>query len=473
MRRLSVRLTLWHSLLFMASAVTLLVLTYVLLQNRAVETERYVVESRLNQYVSVYKTDGIEGVRHLATLRRSRAQQAFFVRVANAQNDTVFLRHPEDWAEFRPEAMSKLPLPRAGERKWRTRQSDDGTQLIFASELLPDGGVLSVGKSNEELLDLLADYRRISVIVMLIVAPLSFAGGAFLSVRALRPVQHLTQAAERIIETNRFDARVPSPGSRDELDALVHVFNNMLQRIDALILGMRESLDNVAHDLRTPLTRLRHKAQAAIEASHENQAAADCKNCNAAVEALADCVEEADRVGVMLNTLMDISEAEAGLKKLELKPLQAGKLIEEVIESYSEFAADREVTVTAEVPKDIQVNADAGSLFRVFANLLDNAIKYTSSGGSVRITAQRDGAENASGARSVEIRFADTGMGISPEDLPRVWERLFRGNRSRTERGLGLGLSFVRAIVTAHGGTVALESKPGAGTTVIVKLAAV
>jgi len=252
LRRLSVRLTLWHSLLFMASALALLALTYVLLRNRAAATEHYVIESRTNQYVSEYVRAGIEGVRHLATLRRGRAQQAFFVRVGDAENRTVFLRHAEDWAEFRPEGLASEPLPPRGERTWQARPSADGTQLMFASERLPDGGVLQVGKSNEELIDLLADYRWSSLLVFLICVPASFAGGAFVTSRMLRPVQHLTRAAQEIVETNRLDARVPSPGSGDELDALVHIFNKMISRIETLVRGMRESLDNVAHDLRTP-----------------------------------------------------------------------------------------------------------------------------------------------------------------------------------------------------------------------------
>src|SRR5687768_14971677 len=129
-RRLSVRLTLWHSLLFLGSALALLALTYMLLRNRADATEHYVIESRLNQYASEYKRAGLEGVRHLATLRRGRAQQAFFVRVGDRNNQTAFLRHADDWAEFDPERLNGQPLPLPHQRSWQTLPSNDGTKLL-------------------------------------------------------------------------------------------------------------------------------------------------------------------------------------------------------------------------------------------------------------------------------------------------------------------------------------------------------
>jgi signal transduction histidine kinase len=464
-RRLSVRLTLWHSFLFMLSAVALLVLTYFLLRNRAIATEHYVLESRLNQYTSEYKRAGLEGVRHLATLRRGRAQGAFFVRVGDAANQMVFLRYADDWAEFHPDQLNGQPLSPPGIRTWQTLSSEDGTKLNITAERMPDGSVVQVGKANEEVIDLLGTYRRTALLVFLLAVPLSFAGGAFVTSRALRPVQDLTRAAQEIVETDRFDARVPSPGTRDELDALVQLFNRMLGRIDALVRGMRESIDNVAHELRTPWTRLRHKAQVVIEASQENVASAPCPTCRRAVEALADCVEEADRVSTILNTLVDIAEAEAGLARLEMKPAPVGPLVADAVESYAEWAEERKIAVAVEIPSELRVRADATALFRVFANLLDNAIKYTPADGRVRITAERRG-------NFVEIRFADTGIGISEEDLPRIWDRHFRSSRGRGERGLGLGLSFVQAIVAAHGGTAAAEANPGAGCTMKLSLPA-
>jgi signal transduction histidine kinase len=450
------RLTLWHSLLFLVSALALLATTYALLSNRAYANERDAIAFRLRQYESEYVNGGVAAIQRLAALRKGRAQKAFFVRVADAGNVAIFRREPEDWAEFSPAQLDGQPLPPEDGHEWLTLRSRNGTQLLLASQRLPDGGVLQVGKTSEQLDEVLAEYRRSALLVLLIFVPASFAGGAFLASRALRPVHHLTMAAQNIVTTGRFDARVPAPGSRDELDALVRVFNEMLERIDTLVRGMRDSLDNVAHDLRTPLTRLRIRAQSAL-------AAPACNRCEPALEALAGCLEDSERVGAMLDTLMEIAETEAGLAKFDRKPVRLDEVVRNVVNAYVEFAEDRRVLVTTALPDSLVVPADPNALFRVFANLLDNAIKYTGPGGSVRIDARRE-------PNGVRVFIQDTGAGISPEDLPRIWDRLFRSDRSRSERGLGLGLSFVRAIVHAHGGRVEISSELGVGTTVAVKL---
>jgi signal transduction histidine kinase len=278
-------------------------------------------------------------------------------------------------------------------------------------------------------------------------------------------VQHLTNVVQEVVRTNSLDARVPSEGSRDELNALVQLFNQMLGRIESLVRGMRESLDNVAHDLRTPLTRLRHKDQTAIQSVDDLSTRNDCPGCQVAIEKFADCVEEADRISQILNTLVDIAEAEARIGKIEHAATALDKVVRDGVDSYTEFAEASRVTVISRVPAGVLVSIDDTALFRVIANLIDNAIKYTPGGGSVTINAEARGSV-------VEMRVTDTGVGIAPEDLPRVWDRLFRSDRSRSQRGMGLGLSLVRAIVESCGGRVAAECNPEAGTTIRVTLPA-
>jgi signal transduction histidine kinase len=215
--------------------------------------------------------------------------------------------------------------------------------------------------------------------------------------------------------------------------------------------------------LRTPLTRLRHKAQTAIQSVDDLPTHGDCPGCQLAIEKFADCVEETDRISQILNTLVDIAEAEARIGKVERAATALDKVVRDSVDSYTEFAEASQVTVTSQVPAGILVSIDNTELFRVIANLIDNAIKYTPAGGSVTIDADVRG-------NVVDVRVTDTGVGIAPEDLPRVWERLFRSDRSRSQRGMGLGLSLVRAIVESCGGSVGAESQGGAGTTIRVTL---
>jgi signal transduction histidine kinase len=456
LRRLGIRLTFWHALLFLAAALIVLSLNYLVTKKQLDTQERDLIDSRLNQYTGEYERGGLGAIQILSAIRKGREQQSSFVRVADSRNRTRFLRHANDWAEFMPSRLEMMPPNVSVPRGWMTLESKTGTILLIEYTWLSDGSLLEVGKSTEGMQGVLAGFRTTILVVLLIVLPASVAGGAFLATRALRPLQHLTAAAEKIVATATFDARVPSEGTGDELDALVQVFNKMLSRIELLIRGMSESLDNVAHDLRTPMTRLRQKAQAAIEADADLETTRD---------ALADCVEEAERVMTLLNTLMDISEAESGLIQFQRLPVKVADVVHTVIDSYAEVADEKGVTVHVEIPFTLCVTGDASALRRAFANLLDNAIKYTPSGGRVSITGRRAG-------QHAVIDFSDTGCGISTEDLPRIWDRLFRGDKSRSERGLGLGLSFVRAIIESHEGTVTVTSQLDAGTTAGILLRA-
>jgi signal transduction histidine kinase len=382
-----------------------------------------------------------------ALVREIRRTQAttpgpLFVRTLGRRQDVVFLSMPDEWRRF---DLSQLRTPAlSGEQTWATLRTDDGEVLEVASVRLPDGTLFQVGRSAERRRELLARFRRVLLIDLLSIVAIGLAGGAVLTTSALQPLRSLAETVRGILRTGRTDARVPVQETGDALAELGRLVNAMLDRIDAVIAGMRGALDNVAHDLRTPMTRLRGIAEQAL-ASNDPATLRD---------ALADTIEESERVMAMLSTLMDISEAETGTMRLRRETTDIADLVRQTVELYEDVAEDKGVSIDIAIEGDVRADVDRNRMRQVLANLIDNAVKYTPEGGRVEIGARPE-------EGGVRITVADTGIGIAADELPRIWDRLYRGDKSRAERGLGLGLSLVRAIVQAHGGRVSVSSTPG------------
>jgi len=450
-KTLGFRLTFWYSAIFILSFLILSVISYLFVFS-SIRDNRAAIKAELSEYVSLAERDGIEAIQ-IASRKQAKPSRrnSFFVRLVDPDNTTLFLSNPRLWQPF----DLTRPQDQVLEGQWHYYTSKrDGDLLEVASARLRDNKLLQVGKSIQDRDDVLEHFRDTLLATIIPMVLIGFAGGAFLAFRALRPIRNLSGVARSIVDTARFDARVPDSKSGDELNELVVLFNQMLEKIETLIRGLKDSLDNVAHDLRTPVTRFRGTAEEALRSGAGREA---CR------EALADCLEESERVMTMLNTLMDVSEAETGTMKLSLENINLAALIEEVAELYDDVAEEKSIKLSTNAPNDLYLQADRARLRQVLANLVDNAVKYTPSGGRIDIEASRKG-------RDAVLLVKDSGIGIPLDEIPRIWERLYRGDKSRSQRGLGLGLSLVKAVVQAHHGQVEACPSPNGGSVFSVYL---
>jgi signal transduction histidine kinase len=314
--------------------------------------------------------------------------------------------------------------------------------LTVASTHLPDGTFIEVGRSSDSREQLLRKFRVVFALVTVPVILLAFLGGIWMTNRTTRPLRQMVRAVRSITSTGQLDVRVPASKTTGELEDLVELFNRMLDGNENLIHALRGSLDNVAHDLRTPLSRLRVTLEDALR---ENP------DLTTTRQAVAGALEETDRVETIIRTLMDVTMAETGMMKLDIVATNLGSLVTDVMELYEDVASEKEITIEKHFDNTFQTAVDPARIRQVFANLLDNALKYTPRGGKITISTYRQDGH-------VEVCFRDNGMGITESDLPHIWDRLYRGDKSRSEHGLGLGLSLVKAIVEAHGGRVEVKS---------------
>ena len=312
---------------------------------------------------------------------------------------------------------------------------------------LPGNFRLLVGRDLEDrdrMRDIFGRGFRMSLLVALV---LGLLGAYFVTRRVLKRVDAMTDMSRRIMDGD-LTGRLPTGGSRDELDRLAGSVNDMLGRIEALMAGMKEVSDNIAHDLKTPLTRLRNKAEEALRGEASDEAYRT---------ALTGIIEESDGLIRTFNALLMIARAEAGNQREGMGPVDLGEIARGVGELYEPVADEAGVTLTV-AAGPMPVTGSRELLGQVIANLVDNALKYgrvEGQAGEVTVTVAAEGAEAV-------LTVADRGPGIADADRGRVLDRFVRLETSRSRPGSGLGLSLAAAVARLHGGSIALgDNQPG------------
>jgi signal transduction histidine kinase len=444
-RTIGVRLTLWFACIFISFQIVFFTATYYFLHSILKNRDFNDILTETGEISAELKSEGIEGFhRFVNNHLSSRLKEILFIRLASENNRTLFKFSPEsaDWFDF---SLTHTDIPDSG--KWLEFRNEKKKEEvnIYSKHIEPDL-ILQVGMSSIRRDSILNQFKKMFLLVISPLIFISLASAAFFSVKFLKPVRDIITTVKSI-ELGKMDSRVPRTWNNDELDELAGLFNQMLEKIENLINAMKESLDNTAHDLRTPLTRLRNIAEAALNEFPDEQLSK---------EAHESAIEESERILKILETIMDIAEAENGIMTLNYQLTDLHDVVYPVYDLYSYVAETKGISIQMDVEKEIMLYADSGKISQAVANIIDNAVKFTPDRGHIYINAFKE-------KNSIVISVEDTGPGIDEKDAEKIFERLYRAKSSSKQKGLGLGLSLVKAIVKAHKGIVALEKSSSHG----------
>ena len=452
---LAARLTAWYAGIFILFSGTAFLLFYysintILDQRIDEDLEEDIVEMR-----SLYNDAGIAGIK--TEIQREVAQDntdEIFLRLLNNNGIELFASDMSHWQSLVPNLAVLESLTATSDPQLETVliEDDDYPTRVVTGALAPNL-ILQIGESTadkEEFMELLLAIFSITFLIVTFFAALV---GWFMARKALRGVGEVTRAAEDVAN-GTLDRHVTVRTQGEEIDRLVNTFNLMVDRIRTLVAGMREITDNIAHDLRGAVARIRASAELTLSSN---------TTTNEYRTSAADIIEECDRMMEMINTTLDVAEAEAGTAIFSDKDVDLTTLVQDASELFEPVAEDKHIRLTVSIINDCHTRGNTPQLQRMLANLLDNAVKYTSDGGRIdtRMSLRDD---------LIAIAVSDNGIGISASSQARIFDRSFRCDESRSLTGFGLGLSLARAIARSHGGDITVTSVPDEGSTFTVTL---
>lgn len=452
---LSFRLTLWYASTFIIILLAALMILYLMVNT----TLNARIDEGLIEDVEEFRTlHDMGGVTELhreinnESLTDDISQE--FVRLLDTEGNELFASDLSHWGGMHTiqttlqKTIASHPDPILETIQFRDQ--DDKTRIVYG--LVTPDIIVQLGESTEEKNELMELLALVFIPLFFIVIPIATFAGWKVARHTTKGITDVSHAVAKL-KKGDFNYRVSMHSQSDEIQTLADTFNSMSERIRNLITEMREMMDNIAHDLRSPLGRIRAISESALSGTESID-----EYKTAAVDTLTEC----DRLINMINTTLDIAEAEAGVSRKAKEDVNIGHLIEEVCELYVPAASEKNIKLTFNAKLERYIKGNKQILQRMLANLLDNSLKYTPSNGEINIALTNS-------PDALRISISDTGIGIATEEHDRVFDRFYRCDDSRTTSGCGLGLSFARAVARSHDGDISVTSTPGKGSAFTIK----
>jgi signal transduction histidine kinase len=445
LRSASFRLALFYAVLFMASAGALFATVYITATAAMQNDMSAVLRSEAYQLLEIHRRSGLAGLADQIARRMNFRTRGPIFYLLQAPNGRVVVGNlpgmpPVNGViDFVPKPDT--PVPEADAER---------TKLTGFGLTLPDGAFLLVAQDATRLTDMQHAIVRAFAWASGLTLLLAFAGGVVLGNSFLRRIDTITRTSRSIMEGD-LSARIPVRGTHDEIDQLIANLNAMLGRIQQLMDGLRQVSSDIAHDLRTPLGRLRQHLEDARERARTTA------DFDAATEA---AIAEADELLETFSALLRIAQVEAGAQKSAFTEVDLSALARSVGEAYEPAAEDSGHTLDIRIEDGVRLTGDRQLLAQMISNLVENALHHTPRGSTVTLAVRRQPA-------GFQVEVADDGPGIPEAERRKVFDRFYRLDRSRSTAGSGLGLALVKAIAGLHGLTIELtDRKPGLGVVV-------
>lgn len=424
-RSASVRLAFTYVTVFCLSVLALGVVTYVTLRGSIEQQLRQHIEADMAQLLGDYEDDGLDELRH-DIAERIEASPANRLRyfVSNAEGKVIFDR------------IEAIPDP-----GWHILHTKSGSEVLMKSVALRDGYRLAIAADLDRLRDMEAAIRHSFALVLGVTLLLGLIGSWVVSRRFLARLERFNRTAERV-GSGALSERMEVSGSGDDFDQLATVINRMLGRIEALVAEVKQVSTHIAHDLRTPLGRIRQR----LERLREQQPQAQ--------ETIDAIIAELDASLEIFAALLRIAEIESGARKAGFAQVDLSQLLGRLADAYAPVAEEKGITLSADLAPNMTLHGDAALLTQAFANLIENALRHAYAR-HIRLTLKAHG----NGWRA---SVADDGVGIPAGEHGKLANAFYRLDTSRTTPGNGLGLGMATAIATLHGATLRIEDNtPG------------